>query len=287
MKCSLNCVVCLIGALVIGVAYSGRAEEAAEEPEPTGKFADMVRGERNRAKYIREDFAGLFANLAQYDGFVKDDIVLAGRAVEEVIALLAKSARAWAREDEAEGKRLRAEVEKAERVANVWRVRLWEWRRRQAEAAPGEAWFRESLRWVRPGAVPELSALVAAKKSTAEAWGKMAEATVPGADEKVLNAIKEDAFTADAHREIAEWRFNWARQREEIWYEKAVMSPELQEKLAAMRKLQDERVKLRLAEFENERRKRELDRQMGAAENESRKAYYAAREARNKAASRK
>ena len=104
----------------------------------------------------------------------------------------------------------------------------------------------------------------------------MAEAAVPGADAGELVDLKERAYTADAEREMAEWRYNWARERAQMWPDRKVTSPELVKRLEALKAAQEQRLAVRRAEIEQDRKAREAERAMKAAEAEFRKAQEAA-----------
>jgi hypothetical protein len=185
---------------------------------------------------------------------------------------------------------LRKDVDAANRARLIWRERITEWRKRQADAAPSEPWFQEQCRW-HQGAMPELLALAEARKTAADAWGRVAQAVQPDADPAALNALKEAAFTADAEREIADLRYTWAHQRDLVWQDKKIQSEELTRRLAELQKLQEDRLALRRAEIEHARKVRQADDAIRAANEQFRKAYEtaqqeAAQRAKQKAAKR-
>ena len=139
--------------------------------------------------------------------------------------------------------------------------------------------------------MPELLAFAEARKTAADAWGRVAEAIVPGADPKALKGLKEEAFRADAEREIAEMRYNWAHEREMVWSDKKIGSEEVTRRLAELQKLQESRLALRREEIEHSRKVREAEDAIHAADEAFRKAYEAAQRdaaqrAREKAAKR-
>lgn len=269
---------------IVAVAMLGAVWWAwgADGPQK-GRYAQQAKEDRARATNLRNSFEELAASCSRYGGFMKDDLVLAKPAWEKAAALLEKAAEAFDRDDENEGWRLRKEHDQQERAIEVWRQRLWEWRRRQAESAPEEKWFRDESRWLAAGARPELMEWVRARRALSQAWGALAEATTPGADEEMIRQLKEKAFAAEGESEIARLRFDWARGREQIWSDKKVSSEQLTRKLEALRAAQEERIRLRRADIERDRQMREVERRIAAAEKEFREAFEAAREARNKA----
>jgi hypothetical protein len=262
--------------VVMGVAW-------AQEAAPKGRYAPMAGEDRVRAARVRDTFEELAGACDRYGSFVADDVVLARRASEAAAAVLERAVAAWERDDEKEGWRIRKEFEPAEQVVELWRQRVWEWRRRQAEAAPDERQFIDTLRWLPEGAYGELSEWIRVRKAASAACGVVAEAMVPGADGEKLHELKEKAFALEGECEIARWRFDWGRQREQIWSDKKVKSDELVRNLEDLRQTQEERIKLRRAEIERDRRVREVERKMKQAETESRKAFAAAKEARERA----
>jgi len=254
------------------------------------RYAALARDERDIARRVRDDDAQLAVDFFRYGGFVKDDLIHTKESAEAEALVHEKIATAYDHADAAEVQALRKDLDAASRARLIWRERVTEWRRRQAEAAPSEQWFQEQGHWLR-GAMPELLALAEARKAAADAWGKVAQAVQPDADPAALQAIKEQAFTADAEREIADLRYTWAHQRELIWQDKKIQSEELTRRLATLQKLQEDRVALKRADIERARKIRQADDAIRAADEQFRKAYEsaqkeAAQRAKEKAAKR-
>ncbi|MDB5323601.1 MAG: hypothetical protein JWN40_5232, partial [Phycisphaerales bacterium] len=226
----------------------------------------------------------------KYNGFIKDDLVHMKESSEAEAVIHERIATAYDHADPEEVQRLRKELEAAYRARLIWRERITDWRKRQGDAAPSEQWFQEQSHWHR-GAMPELMALAEARKTAADAWGCVAEAVQPGADPIALAALKEQAFTADAEREIADLRYTWAHQRDLILQDKKLQSEDVTRRLAQLQKLQEDRLALRREEIEHDRKIRQADGAIRAADEEFRKAYEsaqreAAQRAREKAAKR-
>ena len=266
------------------------AATPAVDEATLARYAAAARDERDVARRIRDDDGQLAADFFKYGGFVKDDLIHTKESAEAEAIVHEKIAAAYDHADTATVQSLRKDLDAAGRARLIWRERVTEWRRRQAEAAPSEHWFQEQGHWLR-GAMPELLALAEARKTAADAWGKVADAVQPGADPAALQALKEQAFTADAQREIADLRYNWAHQRELVWQDKKIQSEELDRRLAELQKLQEDRLTLRRAEIEHARKVRQADDAIRAADEQFRKAYEtaqqeAAQRAREKAAKR-
>jgi hypothetical protein len=238
--------------------------------------AQLAQEERDTARRIVDWDAQLATDYFRCGGFVKDDLVQSKKAAEADAAVHDRIAAAYEAGREDEVKRLRDEAKSTERVRLVWRDRIADYRKRQFDAAPSEQWFQEYSRWLGTETMPELSAWAEARKAASEAWGRVAEAAVPGADAGALVELKEHAYTADAEREMAEWRYNWARERAQMWPDRKVTSPELVKRLEELRAAQERRLAVRRAEIEQDRKAREAERAMKAAEAEFRKAQEAA-----------
>lgn len=273
-----------VGLFSTCLPYAARAEDTAGERQPNGKFADQVRQDRGRAQYVRQEYGDVVEG-ARYGGLfediVKEDLALAKKDFDAEAALFDRAADAWDAGDQVKAQQLRTEADAATKVKNLWRQRLLDWRRRQGEAAPTERWYRDVLTWVRPDVKPVVDDFARAKRAAADAWGRLAEATVPGADPAVLADLREKAYAADAEREIADWRFKWAHERNMMLPDPKVTGDELTQADEALRQLHEARARLRREEIDRDRRGRELEEKMRAADARLRKAYEAAeREAR-------
>ena len=269
-------------ALTFSLA-AGALPAADRDPAIAARNAAWAQEERDTAARVRDYDAGLATDSFRYGALAKEDLTHSKQAAEAEAQIHEKIAAAHDRGDEAEAQRLRKDADQASRVNAIWRERISDWRSRQATAAPDEQWFQEQSRWYR-GSLDELMAWSEARKAASEAWGRVAEAIVPGADLKAVAAVKEEAFTLDAEREIAEMRFTWAYQREQVLQDKKISSPEVTRRLEELKKMQDERVAFRRAEIDRTRRAREIDRALHLADQEFHKAYETAqREAAERA----
>ena len=259
------------------------AQDAASDPPAKGRFAQQVRERRRDARDIRQGVEEFMAEKAYLGDFAREDWPKLKEAAEVQALLCEKAADAFEREDEKSAERLKKEIEKAGEAVETWRYRVGEIRKRQAEATPYEAGSIGDFQWMRRGTLDQYWALVRARRATAEAWRDLAEATEPGVDPARLNDLWDKGYAADVHREIAEWRYNFAQRRSEIWSDSRVSSEELTAKFQAYEQALEERVKLRLGDIERDRRMRELDRQSRSADGECQRAFDRAREARERA----
>lgn len=258
--------------LLPGLAWG--ADDAARR-------AQLAQNERDAARQVRDYDAGLVGDYFRLGAFITDDVALLKGATEGEAVVHERIAAAIERgANEEEVKRLRTEQEAATKARMMYRERITEWRSRQFTAAPSEQWFQEYGRWSRAG-IPELLAWGEARKAAAEAWGRVAEGLVPGYDADALDNLKEEAYRLDTEREIAEMRFNWAREREQVLQSDKRVTPdgELVKRVEELKRLQEERIKIKRLENERQREVRRLDRSIRSADAAFRKAWESAQRA--------
>jgi hypothetical protein len=241
------------------------------------RYAVQAQEERTWAARIRDEPASLAGDYHRLGGFIKVDLAKLREACEAEAKVHDAIAAAFDRHEVAEVQRLREnDAPPTARAKQVWRERILEWRMKQFAAAPSQQWWHETSRYTAKAAMPELLAWGEARKAAADAWGAVAEAFVPGHDPVTVAAAKDRAYAADAEREIAEWRYEWARDRERLLENKKFESDDLARAVAKLKEVQEERVKLRRAEIDRDRRAREVERSLKAAEVDFRKTFEAA-----------
>lgn len=221
---------------------------------------------------------------ASFSDFITDDLPGLEAACEAQAAEYRKLADALERDDRKELHRAQTAAAELSKAIEVWRYRIGELRKRQAERTDHESGHVITWRWAGPHAPKECAAMVRAKRDSAMAWGDLAEATTPGADQQRLVELEDKAYAADAHAEIADWRLRWALRRVDIRQGSRADSEEMDRALAAWQRLEDERVQIRLADVERDRHLRGLNRRMRQADQEYVKAHDAAKVARERAA---
>lgn len=262
---------------------------------PTGKYAVQVADFRATAVRVREQAASLEGEFQRFIAFARADLPAFHKAAEAEAAAYEDLARAYQAEDLQRVPEIRARIDRAHRVYLLWRERIYEYRKKQGEAAPSEAWFADESRWFPAGAMPELLALDRARRTASQAWRKVAEAIQPELaaddenggnngrpDREMLEDLREQAFSASLEREVADMRLEWAIQREKIWTDKKVQSPEIDKTLESLRQAQERRVQLRRDEAARQRSDRRVERDIRQAEHAFRKAYEAAEKEKNK-----
>lgn len=103
---------------------------------------------------------------------------------------------------------------------------------------------------------------------------------MPGADPKLLTALRDKAIAARAEIEIAHWRYEWPNHVAQ-WWDPRVPREEMKPLLDALQSAQDQRVKLQRERIEQDRQIREADAQVAQAEHELWLAHNAAVAARD------
>jgi len=270
----IGLMICLLAA-VCG-ADRALADAASEAAALKARYLAAAQEARDRGALIRDSINGVAADHVRLGGFILEDLIQARQAANAEGVIYEKIAAAYEKSDPAEVIRLRKEVDAAARNRILWRDRITDIRKRQFEAAPTEQWYQERFRFHGTVAPAAINAWAEARKAAAEAWGRVAEATVPGADPNALFALTEVAYVADMERDIAEIRYNWVVQRETWLLDKRITSDELSRRLAELQKLQDARLALKREENAQARRVREAERTLHETEAAVRKALEAA-----------
>lgn len=271
----------LTSAGVAGVA-------AAQQPAVASKYLESAKWDRAKAASIRADANEFFGSIERLGPYVRDDIPMAREAAEACAAAYDRSAAAYERGDQAEAERHRAEGAKLDGPWYLLRNnRLTEARRKQAEAAPEESWYEDQMRWQPKRTLHAIDPLIRAKRNASDAWGRLAEATVPGVDPAKLTELKEQAYLADAEAEIANLEWKFATGLDQYWPSDKITNDEIVARHAALRKLQQERIAAMREEVARDRKKRELEAKTKQAQQELLDAWRAERDAQAKAPKKK
>ena len=98
----------------------------------------------------------------------------------------------------------------------------------------------------------------------------------PGADPAAMTAAKEEAYALEAERDIAQWRADWALQRERMQTDKTISTPEITKALERIQEARLKREQLRREAAQRDRRGREIESELRASERAFREAYEAA-----------
>lgn len=272
-------------ALIVMLQLCGAvwAQDVAKETPPAERFADNIRSARTLAKSLNDEYSQMAGDLQPYLAYAGDDLAKTKEVYASLTSDLENAAAKWEQGDDVAATALFKKAQQGLAPRDVWRTRLTQWRRPQAELAPTEDWCRQNEAGARPAALPDFRRLVAAKKAAAEACGAVADATVPGADPVALNELKEKAYAARVESEIANWEYHWANRLDGMWFDKGVTKDEIEKPLAALLLSQQELIKLERERITHERRVREAQVALTKAEQGFGEAFWAAVRAREAA----
>ena len=268
------------GPLVIAAAlYSYSTTRAADKPDespPEIRYRNQIEETAEMARKLRDATGTLEADYSAFLAYLKSDLAHYRELCEAQAAIWDKLTAAYRAGNIEETQRLRVEIDKTERIRNLWRLRIVDLRIKQGQAAPKESSYVDEARWLPPGAAAAFDALVDAKRASSEAWGRAADAVYPGADPAAAIAAKEEAYALEAERDIAQWRTDWALQRERMQSDKTISTPEMTRALERMQAARLRREQLRREEAQRDRRGREIETDLRASERAFREAYEAA-----------
>jgi len=253
-----------------------RGAAKPEDLPPEIRYKTQIEDSADFARRMREATNSLEAEYLAFIPFLKPDLTKHRELCDAQAMIWDKVSAAYRTGDVEEVRRLRTEIEASERARVIWKTRITELRLRQARAAPRESDYVEEARWIVPTVHVAFDALVDAKRASSEAWGRAAEAMFPGADPVAVNNAREEAFAMEAERDIAQWRADWALQRERMQSDKTISSAELTKALDRIQQVRANREQFRREEAQRERRGRELETEMRASERDFREAYEAA-----------
>jgi hypothetical protein len=237
-------------AIILGLWLGTTGLWAAAADPPAVRFAGDIARYKESAASAHDALTALMTELKQFPVFVKTDGPLFTAWSEEVARTWTEAAAALEKGDESAANAL---VRRAGHLAGQrdrWQERL-RWRAQQAqqgEYLPASAEVFAILAADRKAEdLKECEAFLEAKKRRSEAHGRLAEATVPGADSKTLFKLQDGVFAADVEVGVAEMKYNWSRAdweyRTWVGRDPTITSPELtaaKERLAEWRRQREE-----------------------------------------------
>lgn len=255
-------------------AATCRAEVSAEQMWAEARLC------RDRSNEAIQMYENLVARLAHHSEFMRPDLLLAKTAYEAASEAWRNAADAYDEQD-LTAAAARTAAEATGRGCNVWRDRL-ETREKQATTAPQEGNWCQLQFNTGPAGKTALGALVEAQKEASEAWGLLADATLPNADREKLAILLEQAQQKVGEVELAAAAYATIDRRERLEHKGDPSSPRVTEALDALKKLDDERAVMQREELARAARLRELDRRRIALEEQVKKAYDDAKNAGEK-----
>jgi hypothetical protein len=255
--------------------------------QPAERLAGQIQRCRESEASARDALANLMVELKQIPVFSKVDGPVITTHLENIARTWADAAAALEKGDETAGTNLARRAQEILGHRDRWQERL-RWRSRQAqqnEYMPATAEvFITVASDRREEDVKDLEALMEAKKRRSEAYGRLAEATTPAADPKILFKLQDEVFATDVEVGVAEMRLPWAHEdwmfRTFLATDPTITSPEL---TAAKQRLTDWR-RQREETYRQSRSQQhaleQLDREAAALVAARQSAYQAAKAAR-------
>jgi hypothetical protein len=254
-------------ALLLGLCCGGATARA----EPT---AEQLRNEARACRERAVEGAQIYESLTNREfshlEFMRADLPQVKAAYDAAAAGWKKAADAYDAYDTSDpaAQALRTDAEKLGQACAAWRERM-EIREKQASIAPWEGHFYQRHSGAGPAAKAALGAMIESRKNAADAWGVLAEATVPGADATKLLALREQALKAAGEVELAIATHD-AIDRRETFTREAGASPEAATLIESLKKLDDQRLAVMRDELTRAAKLRDLDRRRAEVEDQLR-----------------
>jgi hypothetical protein len=249
------------------------------EAPPAERFAGQIKECKDSLAWLKEYTAGQTDRAEQAPSFARVDLPVLNAQIEQETTAWANAMAAWEKGDEQTARKLVDEAREIGGRRSTLDHRL-DLRHAQGNETPSEDGY-EAFNW-RPRL--GVAGIMEAKKRVSEAYGKLAEATVPGADAQLIVKLEEEVSAARLEVDVAEMKANWMQEDQSWAMRDAVSSPGLtaaQQKLNEYRKEREATYrKIRQAQRELER----YDRQNGALLTERDRQAELARQARERAA---
>lgn len=258
------------------ISQSAGAADKPEDQPPEIRYKNQIEEAAEMARRLRDATATLEADYTAFIAYLRDDLARYRELSEAQALMWDKLTAAYRAGDIEEARKLRIEIEKSERNRTLWRLRIVDLRLKQGQTAPKESAYVDEARWLPPAANTAYDALVDAKRAASEGWGRAADAMYPGADPAAMTAAKEEAYALEAERDIAQWRAEWALQRERMQTDKTLSTPAMNKALEQIELARTKREQLRREEAQRDRRAREIESELRASERAFREAYEAA-----------
>lgn len=244
-----------------------------------------VKFAREQANATREFLAGFEADGKNAGEYFQEDLPEIRKWLDDHIAGWERAVTLYKDGKDADGKK---EFERrASLQGNLWKMRgRLENRRRQSEATPTELWYSREMENTPATSIPSLNAWCEARKKYALAIGEYSKVWMPGTTDTQLREAQNTLRQVQTESEVAELRFRWSRENVEIIRDRA-MSPELEEKVSAVQKLEDELSQIRRDRAELERRSEQVEQQRRETVDAARRLREAAMRVKREAGQRK
>jgi hypothetical protein len=256
---------------------SVRADDAAPPDDSTNRYANEIRGLKDRISWRKESLQRFANDFHPQEDFIKGDLRVVTAEYEALIHGMQKALDAF-RKGDADTARALAKENDRRKESRDWGKRFAA-RRQQAENWPTEKWAEEiQTKWGGVRARNFAPEWVQSKRRASAAWGRYAESFAPGVEREKQLALEDAAHLAEAEIRAAEERWRIRQTLDDRLWDKSVTTEELERKIREFEKLGDKTIEIIRARAESERRLREWQRERSKAEQDIDETFKAARE---------
>lgn len=181
---------------------------------PAEKFAPQIKNYTDSANYEKEALGQMLAQVQDIADLAKPDFKLVTAYMENAASLWSSAAAMLEKGDEPAATELAKKAQDRDKNRDIWSQRL-SWRRGQLQREylpASEETFNLLVGDRRPDEVREIEAFMEAKKRRSEAYGRLADAALPGADPHQLARMQDEVDALDVEVQVADLKRNWAEQ---------------------------------------------------------------------------
>jgi hypothetical protein len=206
MTRSMFLVIILLSSAVFGAP--------APSQTPAEKFAPQIKNYTDSANYEKEALGQMLAQAQDIADLAKPDFKLVTAYMENAASLWSSAAATLEKGDEPAATALAKKAQGLDKNRDIWNQRL-SWRRGQLQREylpASEEIFNMLVGDRKPGEVLEIEAFIEAKKRRSEAYGRLADAALPGADPHELAHMQDEVDALDVEVQVADLKRNWAEQ---------------------------------------------------------------------------
>jgi len=255
---------------------------------PPDKFAGPIKEYLDSAAARQSDLGDMLGLAQQMPGFTKGDIALITAYMQEEIDAWKSAASALQKGDQHTADGFVRHAQDMQGWNGLWNERLYARQRQsqQNEHPASYEWeFDAMVEDHQHVDIKEIAALMEAKKRLSEAYGRLADATIPKVETQTLFKLKDQIWDVETEMEVANMKLIWARDDRPGWTTNVIapsnITPELQlakQRVAEWRQQYEQSYRQKRASelaMEKQRRAyddllRDFDRKFDAAEQAAR-----------------
>jgi len=200
----------IIFAIIIAAALG----TAARAQSPAEKFANQIKNYTDSANFEKEILGQIFAQAQDIADLAKPDVKLVTAYMEEAASTWTNAAAALEKGDEPAATALAKKARELDKNRDVWNQRL-SWRRAQLQREylpASEEIFIMLVGDRKPDEISEIETFLETKKRRSEAYGRLADAALPGVDPQQLTPLRDEVYRLDVEVQIADLKRVWAEQ---------------------------------------------------------------------------